>query len=302
MTQEPKTAAGLPILVVDDDITFLSFVTAALTRHGRTYEVAITGGQALAMLRNTKVRAVLLDRKLPDRDGVDVLREIVKDPEHAPVILVSGAASIESAREAGYLGAVGYLEKPVRIAELLAVLDQVSDSSQRKIDFLGPNTNRKPPSSFAFLAATDRLAEVVLRASLQSVDFKNAQGLAKAVNVGYGTMRHWCRNADISGRAFVRFARGFWATRHALRAVRPPIEILDCLEIETSERILDTTARLETVVEAYCTHQKHLPASHPVVLACLTQLLRSDPSTDTCVTAPTIGHQKNPNPRVRPER
>lgn len=173
--EEPKPSAELPILVVDDDVTFLSFMMAALARHGRPYEVAITGDQALAILRRTKVRAVLLDRKLPDGDGVDVLREIVKDPDHPPVILVSGAASLESAREAGSLGAVGYLDKPVRIAEVLAVVDRVPDSGQRHADLLSSSTNYEPTGSLAPTAATGRLAEVVLRGSLQTVDFKNGR-------------------------------------------------------------------------------------------------------------------------------
>ncbi len=278
--QESKPPAVLPILVVDDDVTFLSFMTAALARHGRPYEVAVTGSRALAMLQNTKVGAVLLDRKLPDQDGVEVLREIVKAPEHPPVILVSGAASIESAWEAGRLGAAGYIEKPIRIAEVLAVLDQVSESSQRMVNSLSADTNHQLTSPIASMSATGRLAQAVLRASLQSTDFKNGPGLAKTVNVGYGTMRHWCHLARIPGRAFVRFARGFWATRHALRTGRSPIEILDCLELESSRNILNPTLPPGTTVNEYCMSQTHLPQSDPVVLTCLNLLLRADSSLE----------------------
>lgn len=275
---ESESSAELPILVVDDDVTFLSFMMAALARLGRPYVIAISGGQALAILRKTKVRAVLLDRKLPDRDGVDVLREIVKNPEPPQVILVSGAASIESAREAGALGAVAYLEKPVRISDLLALVDRVPDSNGRKVpphSFNANPTNHEPTSSTTSAGAAARLVEVVLRASRQPVDFRNGEGLAKIANVGYGTMRHWCRFAQVPGRSFVRFARGFWATAHALRTARPPIELLDCLDIECST-VLDPTLPPGTTVEQFCACQVHLIQSHPVVLGCLQSLLSTD--------------------------
>lgn len=156
-------------------------------------------------------------------------------------------------------------------------MDQLSDSR------LGApriaNTTPQQTSAIVSKSATDRLVQVVLRASLQSVDFKNAQGLAKAGNVGFGTMRHWCRLARIPGRAFVRFARGFWATSHALRTQWTPIESVDCLEIESGS-VLDPTLPAGTTIEKYCVGQTHLPTSHPVVKGCLTRSLLADSSVD----------------------
>lgn len=295
MMPESKPVTRLPILIVDDDITFLSFISAALTRHERPYQVAVTGDQALALLKDTNVQAVLLDRRLPDRDGVEVLREIVKDPDHPPVILISGAASIASAWEAGCLGAARYLEKPLRIPELLALLDQLPDSPQSIA-----NTNHEPTSSISSTAATGRLAQVVLRASSQPVDFKHGRGLAKTANTGYGTMRHWCRIARVPGRAFVKFTRGFWATRRAQDTGRVPFELLDCLERETGAKILDPGLPAGTTIEGYCARQTHLPTSHPLVAACLNLFAAPGLSTGVVVRpSRLVPREQEPTPSLK---
>jgi DNA-binding NtrC family response regulator len=114
----------LRALFVDDDADFLEGVAEIATQEG----FAVTGARSLEEARghlaNGGADLVLIDLKLPDGDGVELLREL-KDTSTADVVLVSGSATVDSAIEALRLGALDYLTKPLDIGRLKSVLAHV---------------------------------------------------------------------------------------------------------------------------------------------------------------------------------
>ena len=107
------------ILVVDDD---------PLVRHScerilaEAYEVELTGSgaQGLALLEAGSFDIALIDLKLPDADGMDILRRAPDRYPDVPVIMVTGYSTIKGAVEAVKMGAFDYLAKPFDPEELEA--------------------------------------------------------------------------------------------------------------------------------------------------------------------------------------
>jgi len=90
-------------------------------------ELSADGASALAAIRAGRPDLVLLDMHLPDIDGLELLRRLKDDPdtEDIPVVAVSADATRERSEQALRAGALHYLTKPVNVAELLAVVDEL---------------------------------------------------------------------------------------------------------------------------------------------------------------------------------
>ena len=121
------------ILVIDDDRGLVELLTMRLEAHG--YEVLPEYGAAagLARVGRDRVDAVLLDLRLGDGDGLEVLSHILERSPHTPVIMLTAHASIETAVEAMRRGAYGFLTKPFHDHELLQkVAHGVESASLRR--------------------------------------------------------------------------------------------------------------------------------------------------------------------------
>jgi PAS domain S-box-containing protein len=105
------------ILIIDDEETLTYFLKESLCEE---YEVLLapTGRRGLEEFENNPVDLVLLDLKLPDLDGLDILRYMRAGGSDIPVIVLTGHAEVASAVEAMRLGAYDYLEKPLDVKAL----------------------------------------------------------------------------------------------------------------------------------------------------------------------------------------
>lgn len=101
------------ILVVDDERNILTSVSRALGLEGYDVEVAGSAEIALEKLAKQSFDAILLDVQLPGIDGIEMLDELRKQEISAPVIMMSGHATIEVAMEATRRGADDFIEKPI---------------------------------------------------------------------------------------------------------------------------------------------------------------------------------------------
>ena len=112
------------ILVVDDELEIREGLEALLTSESFEVTVAETGQAGLQKLEDRPFDLMLLDVSLPDRNGLDMLREIrLRDPNLA-IILITAYGSIDMAREAFKGGAQDYITKPWSNDELLIQVAQ----------------------------------------------------------------------------------------------------------------------------------------------------------------------------------
>lgn len=107
------------ILVVDDDLNILKVFKSILEKEGYVVETADTGKEALKKIKKEKFDVWLIDVRLPDMEGTDLLK--VSNSE-AIKIVVTGFSSDEVGRRAADYGADDFLVKPVKPEELIATV------------------------------------------------------------------------------------------------------------------------------------------------------------------------------------
>src|SRR5690625_3377955 len=119
------------ILVVDDEIGIRELLSEILYEEGHSVEVAENAAQARAARNERRPDLVLLDIWMPDTDGVSLLKEwATQGLLDMPVIMMSGHATVDTAKEATRIGAVDFLEKPIAMQKLL---DAVKEGLEKKI-------------------------------------------------------------------------------------------------------------------------------------------------------------------------
>lgn len=109
------------VLVVDDEVVVCNSVRKVLERRGYKVDEAHDPAEALNKIQQNSYNLVILDIKLPQTNGVEVLRSIRNQRPATKVIMITGYPSIQSAIETIQLGAADYLAKPFTPGELLAV-------------------------------------------------------------------------------------------------------------------------------------------------------------------------------------
>jgi len=107
------------ILIIEDELTQREILSEYLTHRGYRVFSADFGGIGLEYIKRYEPDIVLLDYKLPDVDGLKLLKDIKRDFPLTPVIIITAFGSIERAVEAMQAGAYTYLTKPINLKELL---------------------------------------------------------------------------------------------------------------------------------------------------------------------------------------
>jgi DNA-binding response OmpR family regulator len=110
----------MKLLVVEDEALIAAFLEKGLTAHGYDVEWARTGAEGLTLGVAPDVALVLLDLKLPDLDGLEVLAGLRKRGAMVPVLILSARAAVDDRVRGLDLGADDYLPKPFAFTELLA--------------------------------------------------------------------------------------------------------------------------------------------------------------------------------------
>jgi DNA-binding response OmpR family regulator len=112
------------ILVVDDDKSILRTFTRILQKSGYEIDVAETGKEAMEKAENHHFDLALVDIRLPDMDGTDLIAKLKKPLQHTVKIMITGFPSLETGVKALDEGADAYLVKPVKPQELLMLLEE----------------------------------------------------------------------------------------------------------------------------------------------------------------------------------
>ena len=142
---------SLRILIVDDDDVFLRVMSRSLERYQLATESALDGLSAIDKCTTFLPDAILLDLKLGQDNGLDLIQQLLSIKPDVKIVLLTGYASIATAVEAIKRGAFDYLPKPVATTDVLKTLGinkAASNTSYQKVtnkeqeDIEGPSLQR----------------------------------------------------------------------------------------------------------------------------------------------------------------
>ena len=114
----------LKILVIDDEQVICSGCRMILSELGHTIDTCNTCKEGLDAIRKLDYHLVLLDIKLPDSDGMEILKIVQVEKSEIHIIVMTGYATIRSVVSAMRLGAFDYLPKPFTDEELIASVEK----------------------------------------------------------------------------------------------------------------------------------------------------------------------------------
>ncbi len=107
------------MLLVDDEKGFVEIMSKRLARRNILVTKALSGVEGIQTLRNKDFDVAVVDLKMEDMDGLEVLKTFKNMVPQMPVIMLTGHGSQEAAREGIRLGAFDYLTKPYELEELI---------------------------------------------------------------------------------------------------------------------------------------------------------------------------------------
>jgi len=111
---------GTRLLLVDDEVGYLEVLAKRLTRRGFKITTANTGAEAIRALRRSDFDVAVVDLKMEDMDGIEVLKVLKRMVPALHVIILTGHGSERAAREGIAQGAFDYLIKPIGLDPLIA--------------------------------------------------------------------------------------------------------------------------------------------------------------------------------------
>lgn len=112
------------VLLIEDDLTFSRILDGFLTKKGYQVTVSHKGKDGLKIFESKNFDFILLDYRLPDTTGMDILLEIRQHNTTVPVVIMTSFSDIRTAVKAIKSGAYEYITKPVNPDELLMILEQ----------------------------------------------------------------------------------------------------------------------------------------------------------------------------------
>ena len=115
------------VLFVDDEPGLVSAVVRRLGLRGIDAHGVTSGIDALKEIENNRFDVAVIDVRMPDIGGLELANRLRMRHPHLAVVLMSGHGSVESKEEGEQLGAFAYLQKPVEIDDLVAVIRDAAE-------------------------------------------------------------------------------------------------------------------------------------------------------------------------------
>ncbi|MEM1117919.1 MAG: response regulator, partial [Bacteroidota bacterium] len=122
------------VLIADDEPAIRRSLREILEFEGYEVHEAVDGDEALEKGQGGGLDLILLDIKMPKRDGMEVLQALHDAESAVPVVMISGHGTVETAVEATQLGAVDFLEKPPDLNRLLVTVRGALDRGQLQVE------------------------------------------------------------------------------------------------------------------------------------------------------------------------
>ncbi|MEX1193283.1 MAG: sigma-54 dependent transcriptional regulator [Brumimicrobium sp.] len=120
------------ILIVDDDVDICTLLKRFLERNNFKVDTAFKGSDGVLKANQNKYDVILTDFRLPDMDGIEVLRAIKKIDPSIPVIIITGYSDVSQAVKVIRLGAFEYVTKPIYPEEILIIVQNALESSEKQ--------------------------------------------------------------------------------------------------------------------------------------------------------------------------
>ena len=233
------------VLVVDDDLSFLTFICTALERLKVHAEVSHCGSDALRHLASGRWSGVLLDLNLPDVNGLDLLREIRQAGNLVPIVIVTGGGSVPTAVEAMRLGATHFLEKPVRLAQLSHTVETVFTQAPCSDDLATASGRIQAPST-ATRHASDLVAHDLTVVVCGPADTPSVSLWADRLRVSSQVVHRRCERAGLRAKAGLDLGRLIRALICHRQFGTPLAELLDVKDGRSIEALLTRAAITST--------------------------------------------------------
>ena len=220
------------VLVVDDDPFTLETYRAILRLTGYDAEGAATGRDALARMdeRRDLFQLLLVDLRLPDMSGLEVLASVSDSSPDVPVVMMSGSASDACTRAARQLGAADFLEKPFVAAVLV-------DAVARTLARVAPREAAPPVPSAGYAAA--RWASLIVPVARFNADVPTLDEWSRLVGRSRTTVKTWCQAAAVQAGDSLDFARALRIVLQQQSRACNWFEHLAIVDPRTLKRFLD---------------------------------------------------------------
>lgn len=118
------------ILIVDDEQSYRQLLSLVFEGDGHKIRTAMNGRQAIGLLEEAPADVIISDVKMPDMDGIEMLRAVRETQPDLGVILMTAFASVETAREAFKLGADDFIQKPFDVEELKLIVRKTIEKQE----------------------------------------------------------------------------------------------------------------------------------------------------------------------------
>lgn len=149
------------ILVIDDEEPIRRLLRKELANGGRTIQTAADAASALAALRSHWFDVILMDLRLPDVTGLDLLSRVRDSCPCAEVIVITGQADVDIAVEAMKLGAYDFIRKPFDLNHLDLLVDRARQRVRRWYAHGGPQPDaERDPDALRFIGQSQEMTEV----------------------------------------------------------------------------------------------------------------------------------------------
>lgn len=113
------------LLIVDDEKEVCANLSEYLARRDYDVTVAISGKEAISILSTTFFPVIILDIKMPDADGMEILKDTIKQHPASKIIMLTGFDEENQKEKCLALGAYDYITKPIKIGEILKKIEKM---------------------------------------------------------------------------------------------------------------------------------------------------------------------------------
>lgn len=120
----------IKVLLVDDEEGYVKVLAKRMTKRQVEVSIALSGSEAIQKLRKKEFDVAVVDLKMEDIDGIEVLKIFKKMDPQMPVVMLTGHGSEQAARDGLALGAFDYLTKPCDLEDLLATITKAAERKE----------------------------------------------------------------------------------------------------------------------------------------------------------------------------